>query len=142
VLILSTHDEEQYGTRLLRMGAAGYLTKKGAPQELVTALRRIVQGRRYISPTLAESLVMDTESAASTPRHTTLSDREFQVLCLLAAGKATTEIAKELSVSSTTVSTHRARILEKMRLKSTAELVQYAIWHRLVPWSPEVTTSS
>jgi two-component system invasion response regulator UvrY len=139
VLVLTVHAEEQYAPRLLRMGASGYVTKKSAPQELVTALRWAAQGKKYISPSLAAHLAAEIGTTAAQPRHATLSDREFQVLCLLASGKAIAEIAQELCVSSTTVSTHRARILEKMRLKSTAELIQYAIWHQLVPWNPEVT---
>lgn len=139
VLVLTVHAEEQYAPRLLRMGASGYLTKKSAPQELVTALRWVAHRKKYISPSLAAYLAAEVGTAAEQPRHATLSDREFQVLCLLATGKAIADIAKELAVSSTTVSTHRARILEKMRLKSTADLIQYAIWHRLVSWNPEVT---
>ena len=140
VLILSVHDEEQYGPRLLRMGAAGYLSKKSAPQELVTAIRRVAQGRKYISPGLAEYLASGAGPQADQPRHAVLSPREFQVLCLIAAGKTTSEMAHDLSVSGTTISTHRARILEKMGLKSTADIVQYAIAHRLVPPSPNMPT--
>lgn len=133
VLILSVHDEEQYGPRLLRMGAAGYLNKRSAPQELVTAIRRVAQGRKYISPGLAEYLATRSAPEADQPRHAVLSPREFQVLCLIAAGKTTSEMAHDLAVSGTTISTHRAHILEKMGLKSTADVVQYALAHRLVP---------
>ncbi len=132
VLMLSVHDEEQYAPRLLRLGAAGYLNKRSAPQELVTAIRRVAQGGKYISPALAEYLAFGAGPESAQPRHAVLSPREFQVLCLIAAGKTTSEMAADLSISGTTVSTHRAHILEKMGLKSTADVVQYALAHRLV----------
>ncbi len=142
VLVLTMHTEEQYGTRLLHMGADGYLTKQAAPQELVTAIRQLAQGHKYVSPTLSEYLVAMQMPDAARPRHTVLSDREFQVLCLLAAGKTITKVAAELSIGITTVSTHRANILRKMHMRSVADLIQYAIWHRLVPWCPEAPTPS
>ena len=141
VLVLTMHDERQYGPRLLRMGAAGYLMKDAIPQEFVAALRRIAQGRKYVSPSLAEYLVEDTVTPADQPRHTLLSDREFQIMCLLASGVAISEIATRLSISAPTVSTHRARILDKMGMKNNADLVQYAIWHHLIPWAPDATRS-
>ena len=141
VLVLTMHDERQYGPRLLRMGAAGYLMKDAIPQEFVVALRRIAQGRKYVSPALAEYLVEDTAPSADQPRHTLLSDREFQIMCLLASGVTISDIAARLSISAPTVSTHRARILEKMGMTHNADLVQYAIWHHLVPWAPDATRS-
>ncbi len=139
VLVLTMHDERQYGPRLLRMGAAGYLMKDAIPQEFVAALRRIAQGRKYVSPSLAEYLVEDMAAPADQPRHTLLSDREFQIMCLLASGVAISDIASRLSISAPTVSTHRARVLEKMGMKNNADLVQYAIWHHLIPWDPDAT---
>ncbi len=140
VLILTMHDQEQYGPRLLRMGAAGFLTKRAAAQELITAIRRVAQGRRYLDSVLAEHLITQAATTADRPPHAVLSDREFQVLCLLASGHTNAEIAKAFSVTSQTISMHRTHILHKMRLRNTADLIQYAIWHRLVPWSPEAST--
>lgn len=137
VLVLTMHDKRQYGPRLLHMGAAAFLTKKAAPQALVTAIRRIAQGSRYITPKLAELLLDRHEAPANRPRHESLSDREFEVLCLIASGHTVAEIAATLSITPQTVSTHRAHILDKMGMRSTADLIQYAIWHRLVPWSPD-----
>lgn len=139
VLILTIQAEELYAPRLLQMGASGYLNKESAPAELVTALRRVAQGGKYIGLSLAERLVFEGQSPPDRPRHENLSGREFQVLSLLVLGKTVTEIAAELSISVKTVSTHRVRVLEKMRLKNNAQLIQYAIWHRLLPWSPETT---
>ena len=121
------------------MGASGYLMKESATAELVTALRRVARGGSYIGLSLAERLAFDIRTPSAQPRHNVLSDREFQVMCLLVSGKTVTETAKDLSLSDKTISTHRVRILQKMRLKNNSQLVQYAIWHRLVPWSPEVT---
>jgi DNA-binding NarL/FixJ family response regulator len=137
VLVLTIHDERHYGPRLLRMGAAGYIMKDASPHELVTALRRIAHGRKYVSPTLAEYLVDETATPADQPRHTLLSEREFQILCLLASGLPISAIADRLVISAPTVSTHRARILAKMGLRTNADLIQYAIWHHLVPWTPD-----
>lgn len=121
------------------MGAAGFLTKRAATHELVSAIRLVVQGQLYVTPTLAKLLVTQPDQPNGRPRHTALSDREFQVVCRIVYGKSISEIAEELSVSVSTVSTHRARAMEKMHMKNNAELVQYAIWHRLVPWrNPEV----
>lgn len=137
VLILTMHDEKQYGPRLLRLGAAGFLTKKSAVQEMITAIRQVAQGGLYISPKLAESVMAQQGLPVSRPPHESLSDREFQVMCMIALGHTVAEIAAALSVTSQTISTHRAHILSKMHMQSTADLVQYAVWHRLVPWSPE-----
>ncbi len=133
VLILSIHAEEQYAVRCLKAGAAGYLTKESAPEELVEAIRQVVAGGKYVSRGLAESLAMRLTETGDRPRHDTLSDREFQVLQLMGAGKSLTEIAAALSLSVKTVSTYRARMLEKLALKSSAEIIQYAIQNRLVP---------
>jgi two-component system invasion response regulator UvrY len=133
VLILSIHAEEQYAVRCLQAGAAGYLTKESAPEELVEAIRQVVAGGKYVSRGLAESLAMRLNETGERPRHETLSDREFQVLQLMGAGNSLTEIAAALSLSVKTVSTYRARMLEKLGLKSSAEIIQYAIQNRLVP---------
>ncbi len=132
VLVFSVHPENQYALRAFKAGASGYLTKDSIPEELVTAIRKVVQGGRYVSPSLAEHLVLEVAIGSDKPRHASLSDREYQVLCMLASGKTVTEIAHELSLSVKTISTHRSRILEKMRMKTNAELMHYAIHHRLV----------
>lgn len=130
VLILSVHAEDQYAVRVLRAGAAGYLSKETAPEQLVQAIRRVAEGGRYLSPTAAEALLQHLDAPG--PPHTLLSDREFQVLRLLAGGKSVTEIADMLSISMKTVSTYRTRILTKMHLKSNAELTRYAIQNDLM----------
>lgn len=132
VLILSMYPEEQYALRFFRAGASGYLTKKSAPEELVNAIRTVSKGKKYVSPSLAEKLVGELDITTEKPLHSSLSDREFQVLCLIASGKTSGEIAEELFLSVKTVSTYRARILEKLRLKNTAELINYAIQNQLV----------
>lgn len=133
VLILSMYSEEQYAMRALRAGAAGYMTKESAPDELIQALRKVSQGRKYISPTLAEKLALNLEGGdEQKPPHETLSDREYQVFCMIASGKMIKEIADELSLSVKTVSTYRSRILEKMGLKNNAALTHYAIQNKLV----------
>ncbi len=133
VLVLSIHAEDQYATRCLKAGAAGYLTKESAPEELVKAIRQVVAGGKYVSRNLGESLALRLNEISDRPLHETLSDREFQVLQLMGAGKSLTEIAAALSLSVKTVSTYRARMLEKLALKNSAEIIQYAIQHRLVP---------
>lgn len=132
VLVLSVHAEDQYAIRLLKAGAAGYLTKQSVPEELVDAIRRVVGGSKYVSPTLAEKLALQLDNDFASPAHQVLSDREFQVLRLIASGKTVSEIAGELSLSVKTVSTYRSRILEKMNLKSNAEIIRYAIDNHLV----------
>jgi two-component system invasion response regulator UvrY len=133
VLILSIHAEDQYAVRCLQAGAAGYLTKESAPEELVEAIRQVVAGGKYVSRGLAEALAMRLNETEERPPHETLSDREFQVLQLMGAGNSLTEIAAALSLSVKTVSTYRARMLEKLGLKSSTEIIQYAIQNRLVP---------
>jgi two-component system, NarL family, invasion response regulator UvrY len=132
VLILSMHPEEQYAIRVLRAGASGYLTKESAPDELITAIRKISQGKKYITPSLAERLASEFEADSERPLHDILSDREYQVLRMIAAGKTLTHIAKELSLSIKTVSTYRTRIMEKMKMKTNAEVMHYVIKHQLL----------
>jgi two-component system invasion response regulator UvrY len=132
VLILSMHPEEQYAIRVLRAGASGYLTKESAPDELITAIRKISQGRKYITSSLAERLATEVEADTEKPLHDILSDREYQVLRMIAAGKTVKHIAKELSLSIKTVSTYRTRIMEKMKMKTNAEVMHYVIKHQLL----------
>jgi DNA-binding NarL/FixJ family response regulator len=132
VLVLSIHAEDQYARRLLKAGACGYLRKETAPEELIAAVRKVVTGGRYVSPTLAEKLVLDLDADAETPTHERLSDREFEILRLIGSGKQVSQIAEELHLSVTTISTYRARILEKLNLSTTAELVRYAVRNNLV----------
>lgn len=132
ILLLSMHPEEQYARRALKAGASGYLTKESVPEELKLAVRKIVAGGRYVSSTLAESLAYDLRSGADVPIHELLSDREFQVLRMIASGKTVKQIGDEIGLSVKTVSTYRARILEKTGLKTTAELIRYAFQAQLV----------
>jgi len=132
VLVLSMHAEDQYAVRVLRAGASGYLTKESAPAKLVQAIRKVVRGGKYVSTTLAEKLVFDLDSRSAKSPHEVLSDREYQVLCMIASGKTVTIIAEELALSVKTVSTYRARILEKLNMKNNAELTRYAIKEGLV----------
>lgn len=132
VLVLSMYPEEQYAVRVLRAGASGYLTKESAPDELIAAIRKVSLGKKYITASLAERLALDLDVDTDKPLHETLSDREYQVLCLIASGKTVGEIAEKLSLSAKTISTYRARILEKMNMKNNAELTHYALQHKLV----------
>lgn len=132
VLFLSMHPEEQYARRALKSGAAGYLTKESVPDELKAAVRKVLTGGRYVSATLAERLAYELGRDSDTPAHELLSDREFQVLRMIASGKTVKEAADELGLSIKTVSTYRARILEKTGLRSTAELIRYALKAELV----------
>lgn len=132
VLILTMHPEEQYALRALKAGASGYLTKESVPDELMSAIRKILRGGKYISNSLAERLAFAIDEKTEKQPHELLSDREYQVFCLIASGKGLTEIAEEMSLSVKTVSTYRSRILEKMKMKSNAELIHYAIKNRLV----------
>jgi two-component system, NarL family, invasion response regulator UvrY len=132
VLVLSMHPEEQFGIRALKDGAAGYMTKESAPQELVKAVRRVVAHGKYVSETLAERLAMALEKGADGLPHESLSDREYRVLCLIASGRTVGQVATELYLSASTVSTYRARVLRKLGLATTAELTHYAIQNRLV----------
>ena len=132
VLVLSMHPEDQYGKRVLKAGASGYMNKESAPEELIKAVRKLLSGGRYVSPTLAETLAVDLDRDDGTPAHERLSDREFEVLRKMASGKTVGQIAQELHLSVPTVSTYRARILEKMGMSNTAELIRYALSHHLV----------
>jgi len=132
VLVLSMHSEDQYAVRALKAGASGYLTKDSAPDELVKAIRKVVSGGRYVGSCLAERLAFEIGADSSKLPHETLSDREFQVLRLIASGKSVTEIAAELYLSSKTVSTYRVRLLKKMNLKTNAELMHYAMQNHLI----------
>lgn len=132
VLMLSMHREDQYAIRALKAGAAGYLTKQSAPRELVTAIRQVAAGLKYISPALAQELANHVGDDHEAPLHETLSDREYQTLTMIASGKTVGTIAKELSLSVKTVSEYRARLLVKMKLKNSAELTHYAIKNQLI----------
>lgn len=132
VLILSMHSEDQYALRVLKAGAAGYLNKDMAPDELVNAINKILSGRKYITPSVGEKLAYNVGFDSDKPSHELLSDREFEVLKLIAAGKAVTDIGALFFLSTSTVSTYRSRILTKMNLKTNADLTQYAIEHKLI----------
>ena len=132
VLMLSMYPEEQFAIRAFRAGASGYVTKESAPDELVGAIRKVSTGGKYVSSALAEKLALDLERGGKQPPHETLSDREYQVMSLIASGKTVTGIARELSLSVKTISTYRSRILEKMNLKNNAELTNYAIKNGLI----------
>ncbi|MCB0196030.1 MAG: response regulator transcription factor [Anaerolineae bacterium] len=132
VLVLSIHAEEQLAVRVLKAGASGYLTKERAPSELIKAIRHVVNGGKYISQTLAESLAFGLDTASERPRHEALSDREFQVMQMMAGGKNLSEIAESLALSTKTISTYRTRMLEKMQLKTNAEIIRYALENGLV----------
>ena len=132
VLVMSIHSEDQFGVRSLRAGAAGYLNKESAPDELVSAIRKVHDGGKYVSPSLSEMLVAVLQSDPDRLRHEDLSNREYEVLLLIASGKTVSEIAENLNLSVKTVSTHRARTLSKMNLSTNAELMHYAIQHGLV----------
>ncbi|HEV6968781.1 response regulator transcription factor [Roseateles sp.] len=132
ILVLSMHDEAQVAQRALRAGAAGYLTKDSEPEVLLAAIRRVVQGGNFIDPGIAEQLVFQASGQQATPSHGALSGREYQVLCLLARGRSVNDIAEELSISNKTVSTHKARLMEKMGFASNAALIRYAVTHGLV----------
>lgn len=133
VLVLSVHSEDQYALRVLRSGAAGYLTKECAPQELVEAVRRVVSGGKYVGLDLAERLAEVLAGDRNAQAHELLSDREFQILCLIGSGKSASEIAQELSLSPKTVSTYRRRVLDKMHMSSNVELTRYVLEQQLIP---------
>jgi DNA-binding NarL/FixJ family response regulator len=126
VLILSMYGEDQYGVRMMRSGASGYLAKSSAPEHLVVALKKVISGQKYISPELAERLVYNVDKSAKSLSLESLSDREYQVFRLLASGKTVTEISNELHLSVKTVSTHRSHILQKMDMQTNADMVSYA----------------
>jgi DNA-binding NarL/FixJ family response regulator len=132
VLMLSGFAEDQYALNLLRAGAAGYVTKEAAPSELVKAIRTVMVGRKYVSPELAQILATGVTGETEKPLHAQLSQREFQIFCKLASGESASKIADELLISVKTVSTYRTRILEKMNLKSNADITYYAIKNGLI----------
>jgi DNA-binding NarL/FixJ family response regulator len=135
VLILSIYPEEQYAVRVLRAGASGYMTKESAPDELINAIRTVSLGGKYITHSIAEKLALAIEENTHVTLHEILSDREFQVLKLIASGNTVKKIAAQLCLSEKTISTYRSRILEKMKMKNTAELMHYAIQHGLIEQS-------
>ncbi|RJP72279.1 MAG: DNA-binding response regulator [Ignavibacteriales bacterium] len=132
VLVLTVHSEEQFGLRTLKAGAAGYLTKDSAPEELVNALKRIMNGGKYINQQIVEILMNDVDNNSDRPPHENLSNREFEIMRLIASGKAPMQIADELALSVKTVSTYRSRLLEKMKFTTNAEITHYAITNKLV----------
>jgi two-component system invasion response regulator UvrY len=132
VLVLSGHPEDQFAVRVLKASAGGYMTKESAPEELAKAIRKILAGGRYVSPALAEKLALRVRKDLTRTPHETLSDREYDVMSRIGSGKTVTEIAQELSLSAKTISTYRARILEKLGVKNSAEITQYAIRNGLV----------
>ncbi|MCG6909444.1 MAG: response regulator transcription factor [Deltaproteobacteria bacterium] len=132
VVILTIHPESQYALRILKAGASGYLTKSSADEELIRAIRKVHRGGKYISPSLAEKIAFALDDNTNQSPHETLSDREYQVLCLIGSGKTVTQVADSLALSVKTVSTYRARILEKMHMENNAELIHYAVQNDLV----------
>ncbi len=132
VLMLSMHPEETYALRSIKAGASGYLNKQSAPALLVTAIRKVAAGRRYISPAVAEALAGTIADGADRPAHATLSDREYETMRLIASGRTLSQIAAEMHLSAKTVSVYRARLLEKMQLKNNSELTHYALKNQLV----------
>jgi two-component system invasion response regulator UvrY len=132
ILILSMHPEERFAVRALRAGAAGYITKETAPEELLRAIGKVVSGRKYISSSLGEKLAIELENKNSNLLHENLSDRELQVLCMIASGKKVKEIADELHLSFRTINTFRSRVMQKMSMKSNVELTHYALEHKLI----------
>jgi two-component system, NarL family, invasion response regulator UvrY len=131
ILILSVHSEDQYGLRFIRAGASGYLMKEGAPEELVRAIRKVHAGGKYVSASLAEKLVSRTDDFDKPP-HENLSNREFQIFCMIAQGRSLKSIAGELCVSEKTVSTYRSRIMEKMKMSTNSDLIHYGMENHLV----------
>jgi DNA-binding NarL/FixJ family response regulator len=132
VLVLSGYPEDQFAVRVLKAGAGGYMTKESAPEELAKAMRKVLAGGRYVSPALAEKLALGVKKDPTRLPHETLSDREYEVMSRIASGKTVTEIAEELSLSGKTISTYRTRILEKLSVKNSAEIVLYAVRNGLV----------
>ena len=132
VLILSIHSERHYAVRVLKAGASGYLTKESAPDELIRAIRKVILGRKYVSDSLAEKLAVDLTNGPKKVLHESLSDREYQVMLMIAGGKMVKEIAVELSLSQKTISTYRARVLEKMKMKTNSDLMRYAFQNKLL----------
>lgn len=132
VIVVSMHPEEQFALRVLKLGASAYIRKDSAGQELIKAVQAALRGGKYITPSIAERLAVNLEKNGVGPSHEALSDREYQVMCLLASGKTVKEVATELSLSVKTISTYRSRILEKMSLENNAQVMRYAVRNRLV----------
>jgi len=132
VLVLSMHPEDQYAVRMFKAGADGYLTKASAPEELVEAIKKVLGGGQYVSSSLGEKLALTFKASTGAAPHEHLSDREYEVMCLIASGRTVSEIAETMHLGVTTISTYRARILEKMNLKNNAELTRYALERGLV----------
>jgi len=132
VLVLTVHPEAQYAMRVLKAGASGYITKSSAPDDLIRAIKKVVRGGKYISQNFAEKLAFQLDTDFTESPHETLSDREYQVIVMIASGKTVSEIADELSLSVKTISTYRSRILEKMKMKNNAEITRYVIEHQLL----------
>ena len=132
ILVLSMHEEQQYAVRAIKSGASGYLTKESAPAQLISAIRKVAAGGAFISAAVAEQLALGAMPQTDGPPHTALSDREYEVFQLLVAGKTVSDIASQLNLSVKTVSTHKARLMEKMGMTNHAELIRYALAHRLV----------
>lgn len=132
VLMLSMHNESEFAIRALKAGAAGYLNKQSAPAQLVKAIRQVATGQKYITPALAMELANAISDDSDRPLHETLSDREYQTLCLIAIGKGLTEISEELCLSPKTISVYRSRLMQKLKLTNNSELIRYAIKHQLV----------
>ena len=132
VLVLSMYPEERYAVRVLKAGAAGYLTKESATEELVTAIRKVAKGGRFVTPAVGERLAQEVAGGGDKPLHERLSDREYQIMWMLSSGKTVHDIALQLFLSPNTISTYRARILRKMNLKNNAEMMRYAITNQLV----------
>lgn len=130
VLILSIHPEDEYALRLIKAGASGYLMKEGAPDELVKAIRKVNAGGKYVSASIAEKLISQVD-ASEKPPHESLSNREYQILCMIARGKSLKSIAGELCVSGKTISTYRSRIMEKMKMSNNSDLIRYVSEHHL-----------
>lgn len=132
VFVLSMYPEEQYAIRMLKLGACGYMNKENAPEELARAVKRVLAGKKYVSPALAEKLVFNYISDNENPPHESLSNREFQVMLMIASGKSVTEISEKLHLNVKTISTYRSRILEKMKMNTNAELTNYALKQQLI----------
>lgn len=141
VLILSIFPEDHYGLRLIKAGAAGYLAKSSAPDQFAQAIRKVAAGGKFVSSSLAEKVIEELDRDSDKLPHEYLSEREFQVFCMIAGGKKMKEIADELSVSITTISTHRANIMEKMGMKNNAELIHYALKNGILPDGPSPHTT-
>ena len=132
ILVLSMHSEDHYAIRAIKAGAEGYLTKNHSPEELATAIRHVYRGNKYVTPSLAERLASMLNAKTDNPLHETLSNREYQILCLIGSGNDTRDIASKLSLSPKTISTYRTRIFDKMGFKANSELIRYALEHNLV----------